>query len=556
MLRVFQIYKGEKIEIFPMNSVYTVLEMGSYEIVYTSDKIKSTTVFLEDMPISSSTVATDAKELRLSSFRYFENYFGYASLRLNSEIFLFNIKIQKLKLSEIEDIFIYLWKKEDKLFNVFFSKSTYELDFKKNGFELGQTSKLISFIEKYIATFETLYFSFKNLPHTVLRKVQRKEEYDSHKATTDTVDWILGNLDEIHFDDSFKGYYKSIKINNKYGVIDKIQTSENINSYNNYENQIVLGSFITILKKLNRLKSKISASIDIHSDSDEQYADFKDLKRIPFIRLFEDSTKLEKNLNRLFYKYQNLFKGAKPKLERPILTTVFSQKPHYKKAFILISNLNEYKFDLMGEFKLLNISKLSKLYEVYNLYLILESIKQKIRLDLFSIYASSERGDEIIEKILFDNSRYSICLFYEHKFFDVSKTSQEIGLRRIDTRKGRHYSPDYIIEITNKSDGQKKYYILDAKYSKLRDVKNKHLPDLIKKYIINTGIIGISNMKISSLVLVFPNDLGEKVIENDYFEPTIELIASKPGFENELTLFINKILEKNIPENLTINKNT
>lgn len=552
MLKIFQVSKDKKTEIFPSNNIYTVYELGRYEILYTSNNIISNNIFIEDIPVDSSKISQNNNQIILSEFRYFENYFGYASLNINNEIFLFNIKIEKLKLSEIEDIFIYLWKKEDKLFNIFFSKSTYELDFKRKGFELGQTSKLISFIETFVLTFEKLYFSFENLPHTVLRKFHRKAKYDSHKVTADTVDWMLSNLDEIYFDDTFKGHYNSIKINNKYGIIDNIKTSENVNSFNNYENQIILGAFITILKKLNQLKSEISSSINIQPNKDELYADFKDLKRIPFIKLFEDSSSLERRVLKLLNKYRKLFKDVKPKTEKPILTTVFAQKLHYKKAFSLIKNLNDYKFDLFGEFKLLNISKLSKLYEVYNLYVILESIRQKLRLDLFNISASSDRNDEIIEKISFESNEYSIKLLYEQKFYDISKTEQETELRRIDTRKGSYYSPDYIIEIFDKTNQKKKYHILDSKYSKYQTVKSIHLSDLMEKYIINTGINNNSNMKINSLNLIFPNEYGQKIIESKYFEPTIELIASKPNFEKELKLFINRILEENISENLII----
>ncbi len=97
---------------------------------------------------------------------------------------------------------------------------------------------------------------------------------------------MLSNLDQIYFDNSFKGYYDSIKINNRYGIIDNIKTSESRNSFDNYENQIVLGAFKIVLSKLNELKTEIRANINIQSDKEDLYADFKDLKRIPFIKLF------------------------------------------------------------------------------------------------------------------------------------------------------------------------------------------------------------------------------------------------------------------------------
>lgn len=550
MLRVFEVYNGKNIEIQPINGVYSVVELGKYEIHYSSENIIPSNIFLEDLPIDSLRIRYEESLIILSEFRYFENYFGYASLSVNSDLYLFNIKIEKLKLSEIEDIFSYLWKKEDKLLNIFFSKSTYELDFKKKGFELGQTSKLLSFLETFITTFDKLYFSFENLPHTVLRKFQKRTNYDSQKVTLDTIYSILHNLDDINFDDSFKGHFNSIKINNKYGLIDKIDTTENKDSLDNYENQIILGAFVIILKKLSQLKKEISSNIDIRSESKSVYADFKDLKRIPFIRLFENSTSLEKKTVRLFNRYQKLFFNVTPRMDKPILTSVFAKKLQYKKAFELIKSLNDYRFDLFGEFKLLNITKLSKLYEVYNLYMIIDSLKNKLKIEQFNVSATSDRIDEIVEHLSFENEDYLINFFYEHKFYGAIILNQPTILRRIDTRKGSHYNPDFIFEILNKKEKRVRYYIMDAKYSKQPTVRNVHLPDLINKYILNTGLADKPSFKISSLNLIFPGESGMRIIDSDYFEPTIGLIASKPNVESELDEYIELILNNNLPSSL------
>lgn len=548
MLKVFQISKNKKVEIFPSNNVYTVYELEKYEIFYSNSNITFCDTFIEDIPINPEKINHNGNKISLSEFRYFEDYFGYASLNINREIFLFNIKIEKLKLSEIEDIFLYLWKKEDKLFNIFFSKSTLDLDFNKKGFELGNTSKLISFIETFVSTFEKLIFSFKNVPHTVLRKQHQKTKYDSHKVTSDTVDWILNNLDEIHFNDYFKGHYNSVKIYNKYGIVDNIGTSESINTFNNYENRIILGAFVTIIKKINQLKLDISSNINVRTYQDEKYSDFRDLKRIPFIKLYEDSTSLERKVLKLFQSYKLLFGDIKPQVEKPILTTVFAHKIHYKKAFRFIKNLNEYKFDLFGEFKLLNISKLSKLYEAYILYQLLDVIKKKLKVDLFQVTAFSQRADEIIEKVTFENERYRINLLYEHKFFGNSKRNQETELRRIDINKGSHYNPDFIIEIFNKSTDTKLYFILDAKYSKFRTVKYIHLPELTFKYILNTGINNNCSQKIFSLSLICPYESKDQIIASEHYNPTIELIGCKPQYEENLKQYISQIFNNHLPK--------
>ena len=547
MLKIYQVFPSGNHEIFPVNNIYNVIELGKYMVVYNHEIISTQNVFLEDELIDISKLDISKDQITLSSSRYFENYFGYASLNINNEIFFFNIKIEKLKLSEIEDIFIYLWKREDKLFNIFFSRSTYELDFKKKGLEIGNTSKLISYVETFLSTFDKLYYVFASSSHTVLRKKEKKTPFQPDKVTPDTVHWLLHNLDEIHFDNLYKGHNNSIKINNQYGLIDSIYTVENFNSPNNYENQVILGGFEILLKKLKNLKTEINSRINLRSDNNEIYADFKDLKRIPFIKLFEDSLSLEKKTIKLYKKYKILFGDILPITDKPILTSVFSQKLHYKKAFTLIKNLRDYKFDLKGEFKLLNISKLSKLYEVYNLYIIIETLQKVIKSELFNISVSSNRNDDIIERLTFKNSDFKITLFYEHKFFTNAKLVQETSLRRINSW-GSYYSPDYIIEIINLTNAQTRYYILDAKYSKEQTVNSNHLPDVIKKYVLDTGILNNSNSKINSLSILFPGEKKISIVESSFFEPTINLIGSKPKYEIGLQSSILAFLSKSLFE--------
>lgn len=552
MLKIFQYIQGSKLEILSINNIYNVLELGRYEIVYTSKNIVTKHVFVEDFPIKEDNLKFYEDQVILKDHRYFEDYFGYASLNINGEIFLFNIRIEKLKLSEIEEIFIYLWKQEEKLFNLFLSKSTYELDFKRNGFDLGQTSKLLSFIDHFIVTFEKLYVSFDNMPFTVIRKINQTSQYNNDQISPDTVGWLLANFDEINFDNSFKGHHNVINIKGKFGLISTMNTARSKDSFETYENQIILGAFIQILNKLKNLKNDISSNINLSGQSHDTYADFKDLKRIPFIKLFQDSSNLEKKIKKLFTKYSRLFSDVNPRVEKVVLTPVFANKVHYRIAFSLIKNLDDYKFDLFGEFKLLNINKLSRLYEVYNLYIIIDAIKKKLRINLFEITAFSERNDEIIERVIFKSEFFTVRLFFDFEYYGHSHLEQKTSLRRIATTgRANHYKPDYIIEIHNLRDDILKCYVLDAKYSKMHNVKFNYLQDTIQKYILNTGVFNKQNYKISSLSLICPDEQSENIIDSEFFEPTIKLISSRPNSNNkDLIKYIGEILEKNIDENL------
>lgn len=549
MLRVFNVQNNKEKEIFSVNKIFNVLELGEYKIEYSTKSIESEIIFIEDIAIDKKNIVFNENTIILSKSKYFEDYFGYSSLTINNEIFLFNIKIEKLKISEIEDIFTYLWEKEDKIFNVFFSKSTYNIDFKKDGSVLSQTSKFLSFIDIYIRSFDKLFFLFKNLPHTILRQKKEVTKYQAEKITPETINWLFSNLDEIVFDNSLKGFPDTIEINNKIGIVDNIEVANYYNSFDNYENQIILGSFQLILDKIRRLKKQISSNIDIKSENkDLYYADFKDLKKVQFLKLFNDSSLLEKKIIKLEKKYSNLFKDVHPNIGKPKLTSVFTKKLHYKKSYELIKKIRTKNFDLSGEFKLLNISKLSKLYEVYNLYIIIETINNTLNLDYFKSDEYSNRSDEIIECKCFYNDLYKISIFYEHKYYTNNNEKNKTDLVRIYDPKNNnnYYNPDFILEIENKITSEKKYYILDSKYSKIETVKSNYLNDTVFKYILNTGIKNEPNKKVNSLHLLTPSDYEYNLISSSFFEPIIGVIPSKPRKENDLNNLIIEILEKNI----------
>ncbi len=98
MLKIYRVNKENILEIFPLNSVYNVHELGKYRIVYSSHNFVAKNVFLEDIPIAFDKISQNENQMILSEFRYFENYFGFATLKINNEFFLFNIKIEKLSI--------------------------------------------------------------------------------------------------------------------------------------------------------------------------------------------------------------------------------------------------------------------------------------------------------------------------------------------------------------------------------------------------------------------------------------------------------------------------
>lgn len=544
MFRLFRIERSETIEVFPAKGIYTVQELNEYEFFYDGDV--PNLIFLEDIPIDARLYTRRQNSIVSKKFRFFQDYFGYASLRIGVDVFRINIQIEKLKVSEIEAILIFLWKNENQIFNNFLSKSSIKSEIDKNGSEFGITSKYLVFVNHFYETFKNLLSQFQSFPHYVLRSSKTEVPYSHMVTSPESVNWIFANLDKVKFDNSFENHPDAILLGNNYGHLDKIQTETKYESYLVYENEIILGAFLDIILKIRSLKKTLMASVNMERYSDEKYADFRDVKKIPLIKLFEDSNIVEKKLLSLSYKYQQVFLGVKPRREKPKLTSVFSSKLHYLNAFKIISKSRDLKWNLSGELQLLNIRKLSHLYEAYNLHVIIEFINKNLNITNFEIELSSDRSDGITNKVLFKNSDITIKLFYELKYPDINVSD----LIRIDNSIGAYYNPDYILEFVSASSSN--YYILDSKYTQYSTLKYNYLNESIFKYILNTGVNSDFFKKIHHLILIYPGERSEEVISSNFYGPQISLVVSKPNFGEDFHVLLRSILEKEVPKDLLL----
>lgn len=553
MLRVYEIQNDERREILNEGGVYNVQELGLYELRYFSDDVSNLPITIEGGAVPAEYVRLEKNRLTLVSHRYFEDYFGGTLLTIGEKEYPFNVRISKLKRAEIEGLFTYLWEKEDRLFDTFAKDNHIQLQNKPN--EVGQVGGLLSLLKHFVAVFQQLFPYFEKQPHFVLRKKTAVIPFDSTKVSSNTVQWIVHNLDEVQFDNSFKGHYKAIKLNDHYGMIDTIHTEVESQDFNTYENQVVLGSFFAVLKKLRYLRRDIEMKLSQTAleATHERYVDFKDLTHLPFIRLLSEIGHIEQQLKKLEQRYLHLFEGVTPRPERPVLTSIFIQRPHYKKAYKLIRQLSNYKFELQNYFTLFNISKLSKLYELYNLFQLMDILKSSLNLSLFELTVVYREDEPIAERIQFETPDISVNLYYDHAYYPEGTHYFETSLRRIDKiGTESYYQPDFILEIINREKETVKYYLFDAKYSSLKNVKNIHLPSLEKKYIVRTGISGQPSQKINGLYALFPDDEGENLIPNSFFEPQISLIASKPQRNSELRNCVQKVLQQHLAPSLLV----
>ena len=108
------------------NGIYIVYELYEYIFEFYGAVTKKK-VFIEDevfdfedkLLIFNENGASMKEKKRL-----FEDYFGYLKIIISDNEFTFEVRIQKLKVPELEEILLYLWNQDPIIFDNFFSKST------------------------------------------------------------------------------------------------------------------------------------------------------------------------------------------------------------------------------------------------------------------------------------------------------------------------------------------------------------------------------------------------------------------------------------------------
>ena len=538
MFKLFHVdKKGILHEVKPKGGVYIVYELYEYQFIYESSEEIVQSVFIEDVLFDyKNAILSFTKnkiETRIKS-RIFEDLFGYINLNISDKTYLIEVRITKLKVSELEDILLYLWNNNMYLFDNFFSKSTYKSSLTTNYNDLNFGSKLLNIHEQFCSFFEKKISQFKAKSHNKLKNKDVIEDYDIALINDKSIYWLLMNMDIINFDPSFINLENSIKLNSNYGLIEKILTEKKINSINVYENQIILGAFDFVLVQLNKFHSTIISKISKRTnDYQENYYSIEQFKTIPFIKLCKDVESLIYRVKKLQLKYKMIFKDVTPLNLKPRLTNVFTNHNHYREAYSIIKQIRDQNIHFDGQLNLININKISELYEWFNLYVIVDSILLRKPIE----YKFTKFTNNIYKEYYFKFKTCEITIYYEPKICNYN--NDNLGLTRISQGKTKdYYKPDYVINI--KSRDKEQFYILDSKYSSEYNVKNIHLYNCIKKYILDIGILNEPSQKISELLLVYPGENERVIYGNDVFKPKISILPSKVN-KNNLRDFVSKL---------------
>lgn len=530
---------GTEKEVYPENGIYIVYESYNYKFNF-SGLVTEKTIFIEDEvfdPDNKFLIYEEESIAIEQKTGIFKDYFGYVKINISNNEFNFDVRITKLRVQELEEILLYLWNQDPIIFDNFFSRSTQKAKLSSENSNLSYSSKFVNIFEDYYTFFKNSLFVFQSLPHNVLRTKGVMKDYELAEISNNSIDWLINNLDEVHIDYSYKNFENAIQINNSFGVVEKIYTEDKINDFNVYENQVILGSFDYVNSEISKIKDKIKGNLSKQQSYEKGFYSINDFKIIPYLKLREDLDNLESKIKALQRKYKEIFKDSIHKNVFPKLTSVFANKKHYTDAYNKIKLIRDFNINIDGELNLINIKKLSELYERFNLFVLVNAIKENFPISWEGKSPKSE--DEVFQEFYFQFSNFTVSLYYDNY---VGNSENHIGLQRISKtlkNESGYYKPDYIIKVEN--DLKSFFYILDAKYSTEKWVKSTHLPKCIEKYILDIGITGLSSGKVEELILIYPGNNAEVIFGSDTFRPKISILPSKVN-KYFLKEFIGRIL--------------
>ena len=204
----------------------------------------------------------------------------------------------------------------------------------------------------------------------------------------------------------------------------------------------------------------------------------------------------------------------------PRFTKFVQGRFHYYEIFKYIYewyNMGEPDFAINDH--LMGLRNLSTIYEFVCLISIIESLQksgfnlsyQEYHKHHFNIPFGGKKIDlpdaTLNNVYILEKEDISIEVFYEPKIFRKSKYSNIGDIVNISSNlskyKTHYYSPDFLLNIKDKSSEENYICILDAKYKNKNTVKMYDIDNLVKKYLLNIHQIGESNISSTPIKMVY-----------------------------------------------------
>lgn len=378
-----------------------------------------------------------------------------------------------------------------------FLEICFSRNMKKSGLaknEIRSIWNTLKIVDEIIDVYESNYGYFRNHKKSVIKQEAAILDVKSmRKINQDSLIWIANNPDNLIETDN----ESPIKYKGKYYAPTKIKTYVSKYSYDIYENKMVIGFLKTIIDYINNQivgfnreileLENIPNSIIIQLPNTHEltgrcvYVYYKGV-----LERFEEKRDI---LQKLYYMYIRILEcKSEGVVGLPKLTNTFKRVYHYRicyECMIKWFKMGDYTFNHLNY--LFKLKTLSRIFEYYCLIKLQIAVLQNgyILKEVNKItYDIEDDIEDINNKYVFSGHGQEITLFYEPTIW-ANHVNEEInlystGYNFIKSKWNNKWSPDFVLKIVTTTNEY--YYIIDAKYSKARNVNRIYLPQLVLKY--------------------------------------------------------------------------
>lgn len=515
--------------------VYHVKEYDnvSIKIIYSKSIEFEPIVYLEDYQIAISKI--DEKTFFISKAFIFRESFGYSDLRFYLEedgaivepfILRFNVAVKKINALNIEKMLNYLCKHSENIINLCLSRT--KLEFDNDSSKKSDPETILNTAEEFInqvleVRLELHYHLRKRLVPIKIPKWQSTDRFINIEPYD-----ILENIDKL-IPTSTDG---DVLINGRLYSIDAVDVSTLTPITDVEENNILIGACYSIRRVLKELIDMLNQGANFSQATlfDYEYESIEGL----LLRVTKGGMLLRADL--LVSRIEELIKYFKNDLGivykgelKPKITPYVRASRVYR---ILFEKIHKW-YDLgqpstRGSDYLVKLKSVSKIYEIFTWFKIIEyfNVPNIFKIFIRNLDFSDDNRIGLLPRELdIESDSFKINLKYEPKIepFRLNETKHLdlVDMKHTYGYKNSFWLPDFVMKISNKSNDDAIYVILDAKYSRAASVKEYHLPKIYEKYfqylsVFNESIGIFDNSKVIAVLALYPEESSYKSIS--YFE--------------------------------------
>lgn len=317
-------------------------------------------------------------------------------------------------------------------------------------------------------------------------------------------------------------YHGGIRNNSIDYIPTKVHSKTNKIGYNIYENQVVVGflrslqeEILTMILEIEQRIKGVPSNKEVIDGYFASACFICDVTRRQLTTCLEKLKTASSKLSELYILYQNLLQVSElPVKQQPRPTAIFLSIHHYRAVYDGIVEWFKYGiYDFAKEDFMLPFIQMHKLYEYYVLtklcwYMENEGFDLERRENYTYRGHDNSKVPENFNTFYFSRGDIQVTIFYEPIINGKKNIGENgIGLYRntsiafpkdwqIDKllneefgiRQGSYYCPDYVIKIQKQD--RVDYIIMDAKFSRLDQVKSVYLPCLAYKYLFSLSPLG------------------------------------------------------------------